>query len=220
LGAALARHCLDRGDLVTTCAQSPMSPLDAARHRHHVADVADPGACENLLNAVRSEMGYLDALVNNAGIAAMNALALTPPASIQRVMRVNVEGTMLMTRAAIRLLRRSRAGRIVNLTTVAVPLRLAGEATYAASKSAIETFTRVVAKEVGPLGITCNAVGPSPVKTRLTAGVPEHKLQQLVSAQAVPQWATPADVIHVIEFFLAPSSRMVTGQILYLGGAG
>ncbi len=219
LGEALARHCLARGDEVTTCARSEMPAL-GERHRHHVADLADSSAIESLMARVREERGYLDVLVNNAGVASMNALALTPVETVQRIFRTNAEATILMSRAAIRLLRRSPAGRIVNLSTVAVPLRLPGEAVYAASKAAIEVFTRIAAHEFGEFGVTCNALGPSPIATDLTAGVPGAKLDRLIEAQAIRRWATAEDVINVVEFFLSPSSQMVTGQIVYLGGAG
>lgn len=195
-------------------------PSLGARHRHHVADLSDPAAIDRLMTKVREEPGYLDALINNAGVASMNALALTPVETVQRIFRTNTEGTILLSRAAVRLLRRSAAGRIVNLSTVAVPLRLPGESVYAASKAAVEVFTRVVAREFGEFGVTVNAVGPSPVATDLTAGVPAEKLNRLIEQQAIRRWATAEDVINVIEFFLSPSSQMVTGQIVYLGGAG
>jgi len=103
---------------------------------------------------------------------------------------------------------------------VAVPLRLRGEAVYAASKSAVETFTRTVARELGEFGITCNAVGPSPIRTALISGVPADKLQRLIEEQAIRRWATPEDLINVVDFFLSPASTMVTGQVVYLGGIG
>ena len=101
-----------------------------------------------------------------------------------------------------------------------MPLRLEGEAIYAASKSALETFTRIAARELGSMGITCNAVGPSVVRTQLTDGVPQEKLDRLVRAQAIQTMATPADVANVIDFFLRPESRLITGQVVYLGGFG
>jgi 3-oxoacyl-[acyl-carrier protein] reductase len=220
LGYALARHCLRRGDLVSTCGRSPLAALHQERHRHYVADMTDSGQIEALFDAIRADAGYLDALVNNAGTASMNLVALTPVDAVHRVLRTNSEGPILATRAALRLLRRSAAGRIVNVSTVAVPLRLTGEAVYAASKSALETFTRIAARELGTLGVTCNAVGPSPIRTDLISGVPKAKLDKLVAEQAIPRWATPDDFINVVEFFLAPASGMVTGQVVYLGGAG
>src|SRR5262245_56377077 len=220
LGLALARHCLARGDFVATWGWSEMTHLRPERHRHVVTDLMRPDNVDALFLGVRSEVGYLDALINNAAIASMNALALTPVEAIQGIVRTNVEAVMLTTRAAIRLLRHSAAGRIVNVSTVAVPLRLRGEAVYAASKSAVETYTRVAARELGEFGVTCNAVGPSPIRTDLIAGVDESKLDRLISDQAIRRWATAEDFINVVEFFLSQASGMVTGQIVYLGGAG
>jgi 3-oxoacyl-[acyl-carrier protein] reductase len=145
-------------------------------------------------------------------------VALTPPEDARHIVDTNVVGVFNCTHQAIRLMRHSPAGRIVNVTTVAVPLRLEGEAVYAASKAAVESFTRITAREVGTMGITCNAVGPSPIRTELIAKVPAAKLDALVARQAVPSWATVDDVSNVIDFFLRPESRMITGQVVYLGG--
>jgi 3-oxoacyl-[acyl-carrier protein] reductase len=159
-------------------------------------------------------------LINNAGVASMNPVMLTPFESAREIMSTNFLGTFAFTRRALRLLRSSPAGRIVNLTTVAVPLRLDGEALYAASKSAVETFTRIVAREAAAFGVTCNAVGPCPIRTDLTRNVPAEKLEQLIARQAIHRWAEPSDVANVIDFFLRPESAMVTGQVVYLGGVG
>jgi 3-oxoacyl-[acyl-carrier protein] reductase len=169
---------------------------------------------------IRARAGGLDVLVNNAGVARMNALALTPPADARQVVETNVLGVFHLTHQGIRLLRKSPCARIVNVTTVAVPLRLEGEAIYAASKAAVESLTRITAREVGGLGITCNAVGPTPIRTDLIARVPSAKLDALIARQAIPDWATVDDVYNVIEFFLRPESRMITGQVVYLGGLG
>ena len=171
-----------------------------------------------MCNTIRTAAGGLDVLINNAGVARMNALALTPPEDARQVVDTNVLGVFNCTHQGIRLLRKSPCARIVNLTTVAVPLRLEGEAIYAASKAAVESLTRITAKEVGRMGITCNAVGPTPIRTDLIAKVPSAKLDALVAQQAIPSWATVDDVYNVVEFFLRPESRMITGQVVYLGG--
>jgi 3-oxoacyl-[acyl-carrier protein] reductase len=106
------------------------------------------------------------------------------------------------------------------MSSVAVPLRLAGEAVYAASKSAIEMLTRVAARELGAFGITCNAVGPGPIATALLKGVGEEKIRRLVEQQAITRMAQPSEVAHVVDFFLHPDSQMITGQVIYLGGLG
>jgi 3-oxoacyl-[acyl-carrier protein] reductase len=219
IGAHLVQHYLACGDEVVGCARGA-APLTHDRYTHATVDITDEPAVRTLFRDVRQRLGGLDVLINNAGIASMNPVALTPFETARRIVDTNFLGTFLFTHGAIRLLRGSPAARIVNLTTVAVPMRLDGEALYAASKSAVETFTRIVAREIGPLGITCNGVGPSPIRTHLTSNVPAGKIEALIARQSIPRWAEPDEVANVVDFFLRPESRMVTGQIIYLGGAG
>ena len=98
---------------------------------------------------------------------------------------------------------RQNTGRIVNFSTVAVPLQLAGEAIYASSKSAVETLTRVLAKEFAEFGITCNALGPCPVKTDLLKNVPEKTLEKLLEQQAIHEFANFEDIANVIDFYIS-----------------
>ena len=219
LGLALAVHFLERGHSVVGCARSEAA-VDHPCYEHVRADVTDEAAVDELFRAVRRRHGGLDALVNNAGWARMLPVALTPVATARSILDANVLSAFMLTRGAIRLLRGAPHPRIVNITSIAVPLRLEGEAMYAAAKSAVETLTRIVAKEVGGLGITCNAIGPSPIRTRLLESVPEDKLQALIDRQAVRRWAEPADVLNVVDFFLRPESALITGQVVYLGGIG
>lgn len=217
IGLALARHYLDLGDLVIGCARR-RAGIEHDRYSHFDADVADEAAIERVCRAIARKVGGLDAVINNAGVASMNAIALTPAASARTVMETNFIGTFNVSRAAIRLLRSAAAPAVVNVTSIAVPLRLAGEAVYAASKSAVETFTRIAARELAAFNITCNAVGPSPIRTALTSGVADKTMQALVERQPIARWAEPADVANVVDFFLNPNSRLITGQVVYLGG--
>lgn len=219
LGAALAQHCLEAGDEVVGCGRSEPT-ISHRRYTHCVLDVTESTHVEQLFDELRERFGTLDVLINNAGTASMNAIALTPVETARRVIDTNLVGPFALTRSAVRLMRRSPHARIINMSSVAVPMRLEGEAIYAASKSALEMFTRICARELAPFGITCNAVGPSPIKTGLLAGVPQEKLDTLVRSQAIRRWAEPGDVINVVDFFLKPESSMVTGQVVYLGGAG
>ncbi len=219
LGAALAEHYLRAGDRVVGCGRSA-SPLTHERYTHCTVDVTDSTAVDGLFRELKRQFKTLDVLINNAGIASMNAIALTPVDVARRVVETNFLAAFHFTREALRLMRGSPAARIVNISTVAVPLRLEGEAVYAASKSALETFTRIAARELAPFGITCNAIGPCPIKTKLTSGVPDRKIQAVIDAQAVRRWAQSEDVVNVVDFFLRPESSMVTGQVIYLGGVG
>ena len=216
IGRFLAGHWLAQGWRVVGCSRGG-TDLEHASYRHVQTDVTDEAAVRKLFASVRRREGRLDALVNNAGIGGMNHALLTPAAAVARILAVNVTGTFVCCREGAKLMQ-AAGGRIVNFTSVAVPLHLEGEAAYAASKAAVEELTRVLAREFAPLGVTVNAVGPGPIATALTRGVPEEKLRALAGRLALRRPAEFADVANAVEFFLRPESRLVTGQILYLGG--
>ncbi len=217
LGKRMAEHFLERGDVVYGCARSEGS-IEHDNYHHYQLDISLPDEVKNFFFALRKDIKSLDALINNAGVASMNAFALTPVESFQKIFDINVQGTFLFCQKAFGLLKRAANPRIINMSTVAVPLQLEGEATYAASKSAVETLTKIIAKEYGSFGITCNAIGPSPIDTALIRGVAKEKIADLVKRQAVKKMATPDDIINLVDFYLRPESKMISGQVIYLGG--
>ncbi len=171
-----------------------------------------------MVRAVVRQHGRIDALLNNAGIASMNHALLSPGRTAQSIFATNFHGTFLFCREAAKSMVRAGTGRIVNFTTVATPLRLEGESLYAASKAAVESFTQILAREIGAAGVTVNALGPTPMLTDLTKNVPKAKMDMLLGRQAIRRYAELVDVINAVEFFLSPASGFITGQVLYLGG--
>ena len=219
IGAALSEYYLSQGDTVIGCSREMPDWAEGKKNYcHFLADVADEAAVKNLFHAVAKEYGRLDALINNAGIASMNHSLLTPMRTVQRVFSTNTIGTFLFCREAAKLMRKAHYGRIVNFATVATPLKLEGEAVYAASKAAIVSLTQTLAREYADFGVTVNAIGPTPIKTDLIRGVPMDKMDRLIARQAIHRYGTYEDVENAIDFFLRKESGFITGQVIYLGG--
>jgi 3-oxoacyl-[acyl-carrier protein] reductase len=180
--------------------------------------VSDEDAVIAMARKIKASHGKVEALLNNAGIASMNHALLTPASTVNRILQTNVVGTFLFCREMSKLMRHTENGRIINFTTVAHPLNLEGEAIYAASKAAVESLTRILARELAELKITVNAIGPTPIETDLIRGVPQEKMDALLARQALSRMGEVRDVINAVDFYLREESDFITGQVLYLGG--
>jgi len=217
IGRYLAEYYIDKGYLVVGCSRAD-SDLISDAYMHFNLDVADEKAVVEMFGVILEKFGRLDVLVNNAGIASMNHTLLTPASTVSNIMDTNVLGTFILSREAAKLMKSRSFGRIVNFSTVATPLKLEGEAVYAASKAAIVSLTDIMAREFANMGITVNAVGPTPVETDLIRNVPKEKIDRLLGRQAISRFGTFPDISNVIDFFISKESDFVTGQNIYLGG--
>lgn len=217
IGKSLCETYLARGWEVFGCSRGP-SDLKHPRYTHFSLDVADEKAVVRMFSRIRQSGKQLYGMVANAGVASMNHALTTPKTTINHVLNVNVVGTMLCCREAGKLMLPHRKGRIVTFGSVAVEYHLEGEAAYTASKSAVEAYTRVLARELGEFGITVNAISPNPIKTDLIAGVSEEKMLRLVNRQSIKRFGTVEDVLFTLDYFLAPGSEFITGQVIYFGG--
>lgn len=217
IGLTLVKHYIEKDHTVIGCSRTKPD-FEHERFCHYPADVTNYEEVQEFAFAVSKTHPIVDVLINNAGAASMNHFMLTDPRSAERLMRVNYLSAFACARGFIRLLRKSLHPRIINFTTVAVPLNLEGELAYGASKAAVESLTKVLAKELGSFRITVNAVGPAPTKTNLIANVPKHKLEKILEQQAIRRFAEFEDIVQVIDFYMDPKSDFITGQIIYLGG--
>jgi 3-oxoacyl-[acyl-carrier protein] reductase len=217
IGRHLAETYVQRGYLVEGCSRGEAS-FEAAGYVHTSLDISDEKSVKSWITAIARRHGRIDCVLNNAAIASMNHVLLTPASTANRMFAVNVTATMLVCRDAAKVMMRRRYGRIINFTTIVDPIGLAGEAIYAASKSAVVTFTRILAFELGAWGITCNSFGATPIMTDMIRNVPKAKIDAVVNGLAIKRLGTLEDCVNVCDFFLNPASDNITAQVVYLGG--
>jgi len=217
IGRYLAEYYIHRRYIVVGCSRGE-STLESDLYEHFCLDVADEPAVKKAVNTIYQKYKRIDILINNAGIASMNHVLLTPLSSVENIFKTNVYGTFLFSREVAKCMSKNKYGRIVNFITIAVPLKLEGEAIYIASKSAVEKFTQVLAKEVASFNITCNSIGPTPIETDLIKSVPREKIQKIVDSLTIKRLGSFEDVTNVIDFYISRLSGYVTGQTIYLGG--
>ena len=214
VGRALAERLLADGWVVHGFGRGPQ----ALTHEHfhaHVVDVTDEAAVRSEVATVAAA-GRIDILINNAGSAALNAFLLTPGKVAENLMRVNYLGTFHCLQAVGKVMVRQRGGLVINLTTVAVPLSLEGEAAYVASKAAVEALTKVAAKELASQGVRVIALGLGPVDTKLTRAVPKAALAKINGAIGRPEGTTMAQAVEFILSCLR-DPEIKTGSVEYLG---
>ena len=217
IGKQLCEYYLTQGHKVAGCSRRKAS-ISHENYNHFELDVADEKAVVTMVRSIKKQHGRIDVLINNAGVAAMNHILTTPYKNARATFDTNFFGTFLFSREVGKVMMRQGGGRIVNFSTVATPLNLEGEAVYAASKAAIESFTKVSAGELGEFGVRVNAIGPTPVRTDLIKNVPAKKLDKLLDRQAVKRFGEFEDVKTAVDFLIDEKSEFITGQIIYLGG--
>jgi 3-oxoacyl-[acyl-carrier protein] reductase len=181
-------------------------------------DVASPEDVDALFKGVGETLGQVEILVNNAGLTRDNLMMRMKEGEFDEVLRTNLKGTYLCTRAALRPMIRARWGRIVNVSSVVGLVGNAGQANYAASKAGIIGFTKSVAREVARRGITANVVAPGYVETELTRGLPDDVKDRIKGQVPVGRFGEAAEVADVVAFLAGESTGYVTGQTVAVDG--
>lgn len=185
-----------------------------------VCDVADPGSVRAAVDEVVRRHGTVDVLVNNAGINVTGTVAELGWDEWRRCMDVNLGGTFLVSQAVAPVMQAAGRGRIVNAASFAAIVPSVGSAAYAASKAAVVSFTRVLASELGPWGITVNAYAPGMVPTAMNgfAEMPEADQDRLLDTLSLRRWETPDDVADLLVFLASDASAYITGTLLDVSG--
>jgi 3-oxoacyl-[acyl-carrier protein] reductase len=224
LGLAIATALATGGDRVIAVARGATAGLTAATAavarpgggaiEFRPFDLSDTPGIAGFVSRVRKEFGSLYGLVNNAGLGTAGVLAMMRDIDIEQLMRLNVIAPLVLSKYVVRAMMLERAGCIVNISSIVGSTGYRSLSAYAASKAALVGFTRSLAREVGPLGITVNAVAPGFISTEMTAELGDEQREQIARRSALKRLPLPQDVAAAVEFLMSDKARNITGTTL------
>jgi 3-oxoacyl-[acyl-carrier protein] reductase len=167
-----------------------------------------------LMRSIRGEIGPLYGLVNNAGLGTSGILGNMRDQDIQRLIQLNTLSPIMLTKYAVRSMMAHREGRIINISSIVAATGYSGLSVYSATKASLIGFTRSLAREVGQLGITVNAVAPGFVATEMTHELNDAQRQTIARRSALHRMPEPIDVARSVEFLLGDGGRNITGTVI------
>jgi 3-oxoacyl-[acyl-carrier protein] reductase len=224
LGLGIARRLIEAGYRVVAIARTQSPQLTAVIEE---AERTNPGALRfipfdlteiekisELVKSIRTDVGPIYGLVNNAGISFDGALAMMPTSEIEKLVRVNTVSPIVVTKCVVRSMMASGSGRIVNLASVTAFTGYSGLSVYGATKASIVGFTRSLAREVGRMGVTVNSVAPGFVETDMTHGLTEEQRERIERRSALRRLVNVEDVANAVEFLLSDRAKNITGTVL------
>jgi 3-oxoacyl-[acyl-carrier protein] reductase len=224
IGLAIARRLAGAGYNVIAVARRESDELRGAieeataqgvgRLHFRAFDLSEIDAIPALVKALRDEFGAIYGLVNNAGIGTEGLLATMHNSEIEALMRLNVLSPVILTKYVVRHMMADGAGRIVNMSSIIASTGYNGLSVYGATKAAATGFTRSLAREVGKLGITVNAIAPGFVDTELTQSLGPEQKQRIAGRSALRRLPDVDDVARMVEYLLGEGGRNITGSIL------
>ncbi len=225
IGAGIARLLADEGATVAITysasegpAREVLASLKGSGHMIVSLQVADEASVAKAFEQVLAQFGELDGLVNNAGITKDQLLLRMKAEDFQSVIDINLKGTFLCTKLAVKTMMKARKGSIVNITSVIGQSGNAGQANYAASKAGVEGFTKSIAQEVGSRQVRVNCVAPGFIVTDMTDKLTDDQKTAILSKVPLQTLGQPDDVAHAVAFLLSDKARYITGHTLCVNG--
>ncbi len=183
-----------------------------------VADVSKAEDAEKLTEAALAAFGRIDLLVNNAGITRDGLIMRMDEAAWDLVLKINLKGAFLMSKAVVRPMLKQKQGAVVNISSVIGLMGNAGQANYAASKAGLIGFTKSFAKEFGRKGIRANAIAPGFINSDMTAVLPDKVKEQMLAQIPMNTFGNPRDVANAVVFLASDKASYITGQVLTVDG--
>lgn len=218
LGAALTEAYLAAGERVVGCSRGPATVIDA-NYLHYSLDVSDNHSIANMFADMREKKLVPRLLVNNAALAQMRLTTFTSAQAAKDILDVNLLGAFLICQETLKLMQRHRFGRIVNLSSISVPLATVGNSLYNATKAGVDAMGHSLANECKMYDITVNTIGLSHVaNTGMAEALNEAAIAALKAQLLKPKLLDTAEIVAAINFFASAEARNITGQVLYFGG--
>lgn len=181
-------------------------------------DIGDAARVDAAVRKILDARGRLDILVNNAGVTRDNLLMRLTESDFDEVVRVNLKGTFLVTKAVSRQMIRQKGGRILNVSSVVGEMGNAGQSIYSASKAGLIGFTKSLARELASRGITVNAVAPGFITTDMTEALPEAARSAFLEQIPLGRFGTPSEVADLAAFLVSDRAGYITGQVIGING--
>lgn len=182
------------------------------------ANVAASADVTAMIDQVVEKFGRIDILVNNAGITRDGLILRMKDEDWDLVLSINLKGSFLCTKAALKYMSKQRAGTIINIASIVGAMGNAGQANYVASKAGLIGLTKTIAREYANRGITANAVAPGFIDTAMTQALSENVRQELAKQIPMGKLGTPEDVANAVRFLASPWASYITGQVIHVNG--
>jgi 3-oxoacyl-[acyl-carrier protein] reductase len=224
LGLAMAGTLSAAGYRVIAVARSASEGLTAASRaamdsnrgaiEFRACDLSDADQIAPLVRALRDDFGEIYGLINNAGLGTSGILASMRDKEVQRLIQLNTVAPILLAKYVLKSMMSQREGRIVNIASIVAATGYSGLSVYSATKASLIGFTRSLAREVGPLGITINALAPGFIDTEMTNELNDTQRETIARRSALKRMAEPIDVARSVEFLLGEAGRNITGTVI------
>jgi 3-oxoacyl-[acyl-carrier protein] reductase len=177
-------------------------------------DLSDVSQIATFVRALRSDIGPIYGLINNAGLGTSGILANMREQEIQQLIQLNTVAPIVLSKYVLKSMMTQREGRIVNIASIVAATGYSGLSVYSATKASLIGFTRSLAREVGPVGITVNAIAPGFIATEMTGEMNESERTAIARRSALKRMADPIDVARSVEFLMGDGGRNITGTVI------
>jgi len=217
IGFGIAKYFISQGHFVAGCGRSKQN-YNHENYFYSKVDITDENQVRRWIKTIEKKYNRIDVLICNAGIVKSSLLmTVTSTNILSSFMETHIKGTYVTCREVSKVMIKQKYGRIITISSLAVPLLLEGSSAYTATKSAIVDMTKILAKELASIGITCNVISPGLIETDVTKNFSSEWKKMLIEKQTIKSTYNIKDLCYIIDFFIGSHSNCITGQVINMG---